>query len=187
MSNHMIRILPIILACAASLAAADASLLSNGNFETDANKDGIPDGWSQPTGVSFEKEGTNHFARLTGAGPSTQVSLYREMPLNGAKAVTISYRVRYADVKRGAQPWHDARIIIEAKDAEKKAIKGAFPHPFFTGSSSGWVEKSISRVLPAEAETIAVMPALFMVESGTFDIDDITITPIDPDKMPASK
>lgn len=177
---------PLILATLVPLTAAEPSLLSNGNFETDADKDGKADGWAPQTGISFEKEGANTFVRLTGAGSSTQVSLFREFPLNGAKAVKVSYRVRYADVKRGAQPWHDARIIMEAKTAEKAAIKGALPHPFFTGSS-GWVEKSFSRVLPEGAVTMTFMPALFMVESGTFDVDDISVTAIDPAKVPAAK
>jgi endoglucanase len=186
MNTAIIRTIPLILAALAPLAAVEPPLLANGNFETDADKDGKPDGWALQTGVSYEKEGTNHFIRLTGAGTGTQISIYREFPLNDAKAVKVSYRVRYADVKRGAQPWHDARIIMEAKNAEKAAIKGALPHPFFTGSS-GWVEKSFSRVLPSDAVTMTIMPALFMVESGTFDIDDVLIVAVDPASVPAAK
>lgn len=178
----MNRILPLLLAAIAPLAAAD-TLLSNGDFE--AAKDGKPDGWSLQAGVSYESEGANHFLRLTGAGTSTQVSVFREVPVNGAKAISVAYKVRYAEVKRGGQPWHDARIIMEAKNAEKAAIKGALPHPFFTGTSNGWVAKSFSRVLPEGTATISFMPALFMVESGTFDIDDIVITAIDPAAVPA--
>jgi len=182
---HTSHLLPLLVASAALLPAAEpASLLSNGDFEQVVEGKG-PDGWTMPAGASLEVEGKNHFLRLTAAGPSTQVSPYREVATAGAKAVTISYRVRYAGIKRGAQPWHDARVVMEAKDADKKPIKGALPHPFFTGSSSGWVERSVSRALPAEAVTISIMPALFMVEAGTFDIDDIRIVPIDLAKIPA--
>jgi hypothetical protein len=179
----MKRLIPLFLTAIVPLAAADTPLLGNGDFES--AKDGKPDGWSLPAGVSYETEGANHFLRLTGAGTSTQISVFREFPANGAKAITVAYKVRYAEVKRGGQPWHDARIIMEAKNAEKAAIKGALPHPFFTGSSAGWVEKSFSRVLPEGTATITFMPALFMVESGTFDIDDVVITAIDPAAVPA--
>lgn len=180
----MIRIVPLILLAIAPLAAAETQLLGNGDFET--AKDGRPDGWSLQTGVSYETEGANHFIRLTGAGTSTQVSVYREIPVNGATAVRVSYRVRYADVKRGTQPWHDARIIMDAKAADKSVFKGALPHPFFTGSA-GWSEKTFTRALPAGTQVITLMPALFMVESGTFDLDDITITAIDPSKIETAK
>jgi len=182
----MIRTIPLILLAVAQLSAAETPLLSNGGFEADTNKDGVPDDWSLQTGVSWETEGANHFIRLTGAGTSTQVSVYREIPVNGATAVRVSYRVRYADVKRGTQPWHDARIIMEAKAADKTVFKGALPHPFFTGSA-GWTEKSFTRALPAGTQTITLMPALFMIEKGTFDIDDIVITAIDPSKVEAAK
>lgn len=182
MKPAMIRLIPLCLAAIVPLSAAD-TLLGNGDFET--AKDGKPDGWSLPAGVSYESEGANHFLRLTGAGISTQVSVFREMPVSGAKAVSVAYKVRYANVKRGGQPWHDARIVMEAKNAEKAAIKGALPHPFFTGTSAGWVEKSFSKVLPDGTATITFMPALFMVETGTFDIDDVVITAIDPASVPA--
>lgn len=183
MNPTMIRLIPLLLAAIVPLTAADTPLLSNGNFETAT--DGKPDGWALQAGVSYETEGANHFIRLTGAGSSTQVSVFREMPVNGAKAVSVAYKVRYANVKRGGQPWHDARIIMEAKNAEKAAIKGALPHPFFTGTSTGWVEKSFSKVLPEGTATITFMPALFMVETGTFDIDDVVITAVDPAAVPA--
>lgn len=179
--SYMYLILCALLSCCA-LAAAEApkDLLSNGTFELDADKDGRPDGWSLPAGAAWLEEKGNHFLRLTGAGTSTQVSVFREVPIEGAKAVRVAFRVRHADVKRGGQPWHDARIVMEARDAGKQTIKGALPHPFFTGTSAGWVEKAITRTLPEGTVAITIMPALFMVESGSFDIDDFSITPIDP-------
>lgn len=183
----MMHRIALISATIATLACADAGLLGNGDFQTDADKDGKPDGWALPTGASLENEGGNRFLRLTGAGTSTQVAVFRELPAGAAKAVRVSFRIRCTDIKRGAENWHDARVVMEAKDAQKATIKGAFPHLNFKGSTNGWVEKSFARTLPDGTATITIMPALFMVESGTFDIDDIKVAAIDPAEVPAAK
>lgn len=171
-------LLPALL-CTAALGAAETQLLANGGFELDADHDGRPDGWPVP-GASWESEGANHFMRLQATETGKQLILYRQVPANGAKAIRATFKVRYADVQRGAQPWHDARIIIDCKDAAGKALSPAPSHPYFTGSSNGWIEKSITFAVPAGTESISFMPALFQVDSGTLDIDDVALVAVDP-------
>lgn len=168
---------PLLLAmlCAAALGAAEPSLLSNGDCELDADTDGKPDGWPMPAGVTWEAEDGNHFLRLKASESGKQLVLYRQVPVAGAQAIRVSFRVRHAEVKRGRESWHDARVIIDCKDAAGKTLQPAPAHPFFSGTSAGWLEKSISFIVPSGTAVISFMPALFQVESGSLDIDDVVM------------
>lgn len=160
-------LIPLFASCAT--AAELPNLLSNGDFESGAA------GWPQPTGASIEAEGANHFLRLKSTSPGQTVNVYRQVPVAGMAALQLTFRVRYSDVRRGSQPWFDARVILDFKEEAGKVIKGAPGHPFFTGSSDGWKEKSLRFDVPSGATVFSLMPALFQPESGTLDIDDIVL------------
>lgn len=161
-----------------ALAAADAkpSILTNGDFEAG------PGEWPMPAGASCEQEGNNHFLRLDPTVAGQTITVYRQIPLNGATALQFSYRVRTTDVKRGSEPWHDARIILEFKDAAGVGVKPAPAHPYFTGTTAGWQERTVRLEVPAGAVTFAIMPAMFQAEGGAFDLDDLTVVPITADE-----
>src|SRR4051794_13197228 len=55
-------------------------LLSNGDFQSDADNDGVPDGWPSPKGgVTYALEGTNRFMRLASPKPDEMVITYRQV------------------------------------------------------------------------------------------------------------
>lgn len=182
-----LRASPLILACLATgcLAAAEpASLIPNGSFEK--LNGAAPVDWVLPAGAALMEEKGNHFVRLTAGGAGKSVTLYRQVDVGQAKAIRISWRARWADVKRGAQPWHDARVVMDFKNADGKAVPPSPGHPFYTGSGD-WQPKSLVVAVPSEATVITFMPAIFEAESGTFDIDDIAIQPADPAEVGAAK
>lgn len=161
-----------LLATAGCFAAELPNLLTNGDFEAGAA------GWPQPAGASIEAEGANHFLRLTSSSPGQTVNVYRQVPVAGMATLSLTFRTRHTDVRRGAQPWFDARVILDFKEEAGKVIKGAPGHPFFTGSSDGWKEKTLRFDVPSGAAVFSLMPALFQPESGTLDIDDIVLTDV---------
>ncbi len=161
-----------VFAASCCFAAELPNLLANGNFESGA------EGWPQPAGASIEAEGANHFLRLKSSAPGQTVNVYRQVPVAGMVTLQLTFRTRHSDVKRGAQPWFDARVILDFKDDAGKVVKGAPGHPFFTGSSDGWKEKSLRFEVPSTATTFSLMPALVQPESGTLDIDDIVLTDV---------
>jgi len=169
---HFLRLLLIpVFAC--GVAGAELpNLLTNGDFEAGAA------GWPQPAGATIEAEGANHFLRLKSSSPGQTVNVYRQVAVAGMATLQLTFRTRHSDVKRGTQPWFDARVILDFKDATGKVIKGAPGHPFFTGSSDGWKEKSLRFDVPSGATIFSVMPSLFQPESGTLDIDDIVLTDV---------
>ncbi len=150
------------------------SLLTNGDLESSQTD------WAVGKGVTIEEENGNHFLRLQAPEPNVQVQAYRKVVLpKGTTKLKVGFRVQYEDITPGAQNWHTGRLIMHFLDAGGKPMKPD-PSPFaFKGKSDGWVEKSVELAVPECAVALEFMPALFQVERGTLDIDDIVIAPAD--------
>ena len=161
--------------------AAPASLISNGDFETDANKDGWPDDWGRlKVGGSYETENGNHFLRLTAPEPGKMVMAYREIKVPAdVKAVELTWRQRLSNFKRGRQNYFDARLMMNWLDDARHKINPGPPAPNANRDSNGWEAKSVKFLVPNGATMLAFMPTLFQVESGTFDLDDVALIPTD--------
>jgi len=175
-------------AAAPSTAPLAPSIIANSNMETDANGDGWPDGWPQlKNGGSWENEEGNHFIRLTSTAPGSTVMLYREIPLPaGTAALELNWRQRTTNLKPGAKPWFDARIMMEFMDANRAKVSPGPSAPYTRKNSTGWEQKSSSFLVPSGATVLKFMPALFNVETGTLDLDDIVIRPVDPAALNAA-
>jgi endoglucanase len=166
---------------ATAALASEGSLVSNGNFETDKNNDGSPDGWGKfKDGIRWEAEGDNHFLRLISQTPGQTVLVYRELDLPaGTEAVEFSWRQRTSNLKAGKENYFDARIMLEFKDEAGKKMSHKPSPPNTRGNTEGWVEKKTQFLVPPGALTLVLMPALFQVERGTYDLDDLKFTPIE--------
>ena len=126
---------------------------------------------------------TVSFAHLEVKEPGKMESLYAQVDVSKAKALQFDFRVRYAGVKRGEKPWFDARIMLDFKDADGKAVTPGPPVPYYTGSSD-WKKQTLRFAVPPGAATLAIMPALFQATAGTFDIDSVSLVAIDPASLP---
>jgi endoglucanase len=168
----------------AKLTAADGSFFPNGDFQTDANGDGVPDRFSKPKEggpVSFVTEGDNRFLRITSIEPFKMAMHYQVVLLpTTAKAIEVSWKQRITNLKSGKLNYHDARIMSDFVTASGNKVKGGPVIGATRNNTDGWVEKSKSVLVPEGAEAIALMMTLFEVERGTFDIDDIKVKATDP-------
>ncbi len=164
-------------------------LVANGGFEEDRDGDHWPDGWPQPNaGGSWEVEQGNHFLRLTSPSAGAMVMLYRKFPLSAeVKALEIQWRQRITGLHVGEKPWFDARIMLTFKDAEGKALADQPSPPYAQGDTKGWVERSVSFLVPPGAHSLEFMPSLFQVQAGTYDLDDITLKPTAPAPILAAR
>ncbi len=175
-------IAPLCLTAQALAADAPAvSLLSNGDFET-AKADGAsPKDWPTPDGVLWLKEDDgNHFLRLE-ARPDKMLTVYRVVSVKPEhKAYKLTFRVRVNALTRGKEMWHDGRIILDFKNAEGTKLKPGPGHPNFKGTTDGWVQRSLEFIVPEGATQLEVMPAMFQVASGSFDLDDLLLVSVDP-------
>jgi endoglucanase len=162
-------------------APAVESLIPNFSMETDADFDQWPDGWPRlKTGGSWENEDGNHFIRLTSTEPGKLVMLYHEIRIpEGVEAVELTWRQRVTGLKRGKESWFDARIMMEWMDADRAKVSPG-PAPAATGKDTGgWVDRSVKFLVPEGARMLKFMPALFNVQAGTFDLDNVMLVPVD--------
>ncbi len=173
----MPRLAYIFLACCAAaltaFGAVPVELLGNNTFET-LDDGGWPQGWPKGKNVSCVEEDGNHFVRIKSSGVESMDMLYRRVALPPrASAVKLSLRVRHDGVKSGAHEWNDARIIVNAIDAEgKKSEVGA---PYFRGTSDGWKDVALDLRLPFGAVALELIPCMFNASAGTLDIDDLSL------------
>lgn len=178
----MLRLLLPLLALALTtpVAATPASLLPDGTFERLDATTQRPAGWPGATFATWPVEEGNRFLRLESAAPGKIQSLHLIVTVpEGVRALELSFRARVSHLKKGEKPWHDARVIIDFIDASEKRAGNA-PATYFAGNTRGWVTKTNRFLVPAGVKQLAVMPALFYPLAGTFDLDDVTLTPIDP-------
>jgi endoglucanase len=161
--------------------AADTSpattLVTNGDFETDSEGDGWPDGWGSPTpGISREKEDGKHFMRLTQQEPGKILTLYKLVPIPPhAKGIDIFVRYRTANVTPGEKTWFDTRAILHFKDASGQQLKGD-PGPIvFSTKAQNWTGTNKRLLIPEGATAVEIVPCLFQVVSGTLDLDEIRV------------
>src|SRR5690606_13680555 len=158
-------------------------IIPNANMETDSDGDGWPDGWpSLGKNGSWEtEEGGNRFIRMKSTEPGKMVMLYREITIpDGVGAIEMTWRQRITDLKIGSKSWFDARIMMEFMDATREKTSPNPPTPSTRKNTDGWDAKSVSFVVPEGARTLKFMPALFNVQSGVYDLDDIVLRPTDP-------
>lgn len=133
-----------------------------------------------PTGRELGAGGENHFLRLKADGPGKTVLLFltRNLP-EGAKALELTWRQRVSELKVGKEPYFDARLMMDFKDAAGKKLAGGPGAPNTRKSTDGWVERKLAFLIPVGAVTLDLMLALFQVERGTFDLDNIALKPMD--------
>jgi endoglucanase len=174
---------------AAEVLAATGNLITNGDFQTEAKgKGGGPEGWGVLKGdKTWGQEGANRYATMKSPAPDKMVSLYRtvDVPVD-VKALELSWKQRVTGLKKGKMPWFDARIMMEWHDAGGKKI-GTPPPAHTQKDTNGWVDRSKSFLVPEGAVTLVLMPSLFQVTTGTFDIDDMVLKPTDPEILYAQQ
>lgn len=161
---------------------ADGNMMQNGDMQAEG-KNGAPEGWggAKEGSISYPTEDGNRFLRITAPEPFKMVLNYRPVMLpTTAKAIEITWKQRITDIKAGKENFHDARIMTDFIDARFNKVKGGPVLGSAKKATDGWVEKSKSVLVPEGAAGIALMPALFMVEKGTFDLDDFVIKATDP-------
>lgn len=179
MFRSLLALLSLAISGFSPVFAATDSLLPDGTFEQVSPSTQQPAGWPKAPFASWPVEDGNRFLRLQSAEPNKMQSLHLEVSVPpDVHAVELSFRVRVTGLKKGLKPWNDARIIIDFKDSAGNRVGNASPS-YFGGNTTGWQPGTNRFLVPANVTTLVIMPALFEVQSGTLDLDDIALRPID--------
>lgn len=177
----MTRIFSALLLSTSFLAA---SLIPNGSLEAPASSAAWPHQWpGAPTeSIRWIQEENNHFFRLTQAEPGQLLLFYTSFPLPpNAHALRLSWRERLTHFSLGEKPWFDAQLMFSFVGADGTDLPIPKPDPEHTSQDvPSWRSRSRTFLVPEGARALAILPALFQVQSGTFDLDDFTLEAIDP-------
>lgn len=168
-------------------AAAVGSLLSNGDFQQDADVDHWPDHWSRgDAGTGWQSESGESYVRFASPEPGKKVAVSRDIVLPaGVTGLEIAIRYRTQGVKRGGKPWSDARAIFHFLNVEEKALSPD-PSPIVFGDNQAdWKETRRQLIVPAGAATLRLMPGLFHVAAGTLDVAEIRVSAMEDAEVEA--
>lgn len=158
-------------------------LLSNHDFTEASSDPSWPEHWNRPKAgsVSWDIEGERRYVRMSTSEPGQNLLMYRivKVPAD-AKALEISLTARVIGLKCGPQPWFDARVMADFKSATGEKVRGAKTISF-RKDTDDWVERRVRFLVPEGGVAIEIMPTLFNVYSGTFDIDLLQVSVIDPE------
>ena len=186
MSRSAVVCLIALLAAPALLAETTANAVANGDFETLQDDGRTIAHWPALKAENYPVEEGNRFCRVL-ADPAKTVVVYREVPLpKDMKAAELSFRARANDIQRGKANWHNGSVVLHLLDADRKKLAPP-PTTAFRGSTDGWVEKSVSFLIPEGAKTLVIMPAMFMAKGGSLDVDDFVLTATDPAPIIAAR
>lgn len=171
----------------AQTSSAPAQLLPNGDLEAATVEANWPDFWSRPSAgsSSWDAEDGRRYLRMNATAPGEVVLTYRSINLPPeVKALQLSLRARVIGLKCGPQAWFDARVMTDFKTKDGQKVKGA-KTIVFRKDTDGWVQRTVSFSVPEGAAVLEIMPSLFQTYSGTFDIDEIILTPVNEPPAPA--
>lgn len=159
---------------ASRLHAEGKPLVANPGFTVDDNYDGWPDGWIRGKGLSWQlnKAPELSYVRLKVEEPGKSPVFYKEIPLSATvRAVDFLIQARAADVVGGDESWHDARLQLEFRNADKGKLRPT-PKPLVVSraGSTDWTSFSGTLEVPPDAATLVIVGALFYCQAGTLDI-----------------
>lgn len=149
-----------------------------GTFERKDEQGGVI-GWEiDGRGTSIEQEEDNHFLRLTNDNPRNTVlaqSQWRVLPQ--WKTVRVRARLRASNLKSGANPLDGARFQVLFSNANEDILMPT-PPPIEVKKAGDWADLQTVCPVPQGATVLKLLPTLSRT-SGTLDIDDVLIEPID--------
>ena len=124
------------------------------------------------------------YCSLVSTTPGKMVNSYREYGLpEGVEALELTWKWKVSNLKTGAKPWFDARVLLKFKDASGKEIKPEPSPSYVQRDTNGWQDRRNAFLVPKEAVRLVVMPCLFNVKSGEMVVTDMKLAPTDAEPL----
>jgi len=178
MKTLSILLLLLVLANV-SVSAENAPVMLNGGFETDANSDGVPDGWQFKLGKANGSASLDDAVYKTGArsvklkhtGAKGYVECITSARIKPLTHYEISLWFRTAG--NSASPF----VAVYIVDAKGKVLSAYHPA---TGQSAGWKSFSTRVTSPLKGTKIRINLRLMKAAEAWFD--DIEMRPTGPSR-----
>jgi hypothetical protein len=149
------------------------------DFETDANNDGVPDGWYNLRDARLVAEGGvigPRFLRFENDRPGRPARLSRAFGIDGrsTEAVIIGAWVRLERIQAGERYGEDPGIVIDFLGAELKTASRGSLGPWRNISDGHWTRVA-KRIAVPPGTRDAIMSIGLLGAAGVMDIDGLTI------------
>ncbi len=154
------------------------------DLETDANHDGLPDGWYNAQGVKLLPEGGAvgpHFVRFESSRPGRLTTLSRAFGIDGKTtgAIELGLWVRQSNIQLGEREGSEPALVIDflAEDshgAAGKAVGRGSLGPW-THSVKGTWTRVVKRIPIPPGTKDAIMSIGLMGCTGILDVDGLTV------------
>ena len=93
------------------------------------------------------------------------------------EALVFTCEIRTEGVVAGSESWYNARFMTDFIDADYQKVKGGPAIGGWTGTRDWTSVRKVIEV-PAGASGIALMPALFNVTAGAFEVRNMCLEPV---------
>jgi hypothetical protein len=148
------------------------------NFETDADRDGVPDGWYNVRDARFAPGGVigKRCLRFENLRPGRQARISRAFGVDGKKteAIVIGLWVRLEHVQSGERVSEDPGLAIDFLGPGLKRLSEGTFGPWTKTVGDRWTR--VAKRFPVPPDTLdAIMSTGLLGATGTMDIDALTI------------
>jgi hypothetical protein len=149
------------------------------DFETDANKDGTPDGWYNLRDARIVADGGvvgPHFLRFENARPGRPARLSRAFGVDGKKteAVIIGFWLRLDNIQMGERLGEDPGLVIDFLGDEIRTLSRGSLGPWPKLSPGTWTRVARRIAVPPGTQD-AIISVGLLGATGVMDVDGLTI------------
>ncbi len=151
------------------------------DLETDANNDGLPDGWYNARDVSWITEGGApgagpHLLRFEAKAAGRPARISRAFGIDGSKneAIILGLWVRQKDIQLGERSGAEPSLMIEFLGDELRPVSRNMLGPWTHTVGSRWT-RVVKRLPIPPGTKDAIMSTGLLGAIGTLDVDGLTI------------
>lgn len=154
--------------------------LRNGNFETDSDEDGRPDGWHYQRQLTLARDEApegDAYVKFENAEQSRGAQMLQGMAIDGSKvgSLRINLQVKADNIRQGPNSYEKAALIVHFYDPLRRPLEEQSLVPW-TGTFN-WKRVSANVHVPPRAREAVVRIGLNGA-TGTLCVDDVVFKPV---------
>ncbi|HEX8201037.1 MAG TPA: hypothetical protein VF590_11150, partial [Isosphaeraceae bacterium] len=151
-------------------------------FETDANGDGVPDGWYNLRDAELVKGGpigSGKMLRFRDERPSRAARVSRAFGVDGraVEALVVGLWIRAEGIDTGERIGEDAGLLIDFLDEGLRSTARGTLGPWTRSLGSQWVRVARRIAVPATTRD-AILTLGLLGATGTLEVDGLTIATV---------
>jgi hypothetical protein len=161
--------------------APSPSLVPNGDFTT------WPGGWRPEPGITWNSHPGTPFLQLSTDPSGKPVTLFRSLSVPpGVQALQATIRYQAPSLKTGSKKDAAAGLFFSLTDAVKIPVLPT-PHPLLIPQkTSSWTQAETRFKVPAGTSSIEIRFGLLGGETGSLDLQSLSLTPIPETEVPTA-